>query len=115
MNTSHFIDFGPTCWNNRTIITEARTKRSDSDSMDDLLRKAILANFKEARKRPHVSISPDSQRYKERRISKARLEAGLSNRWDSVASTEPYSWIYFSFLVSFSLRIFWISQFSSAK
>lgn len=90
MNNSHFIDFGPTCWNNRTIITEARTKRSDSDSMDDLLRKAILANFKEARKRPHVSISTDSQRYKERRISKERLEAGLSNRWDSVASTEPY-------------------------
>ena len=90
MNTSHFIDFGPTCWNNRTIITEARTKRSDSGSMDELLRKALLANFKDIRKRPHVSISPDSQRYKERRISKERAKLNLGNRWDSVASTEPY-------------------------
>lgn len=90
MNTSHFIDFGPMCWNNRTIITEARTKRSDSDSMDELLRKALLANFKDIRKRPHVSISPDSQRYKERRISKERARLNLGNRWDSVTSTEPY-------------------------
>ena len=89
MNNSHFIDFGPTCWNNRTIITEARYKRSDDTSMDELIHRAMLANFKSERKRPHVSISTDSQRYKERRISKERLEKGAGNRWDSVASTEP--------------------------
>lgn len=90
MNNSHFIDFGPTCWNNRTIITESRYKRSDDTSMDELIHRAMLANFKSERKRPHVSISTDSQRYKERRISKERLEKGEGNRWDSVASTEPY-------------------------
>lgn len=90
MNNSHFIDFGPTCWNNRTIITEAKSKIDNDASMDDIIHKALLANFKSARTRPHKSISIDSKRYKIRRISPERAKLNIGNKYESVASTEPY-------------------------
>lgn len=88
---SHFIDIGPDCWSRRAFITEARTKRDESSSMDELLKNAILNNFKSGRSRIHKGIRRDSERYQNRRISKERAELGLGNRWDSVAATNNYT------------------------
>ena len=88
----HFIDIGPDCWSRRTIISEARKPRNSDISMDEMLKNAIIANFKDARKRDHKGINKtDSSRYIKRRISAEREKLNLGNRWESVAAKDDFT------------------------